>query len=494
MARRNSPKASVRLRRLQSLWATTKDRTNRVRGRVVAFADKRPLPAFFSLLGIFLILIIAGNFLRSPKATPDTGKQQPVPVDVFSIGQSPKVELTAKVEKTGVITVSAQSGGIVQAVNVYPGQRINRGTNLVSLSTNYQGGSIPGATRQIAQANYKFVTDNFDLQKDMISKRRDIATRSAEQSDQLRQIADQSLGGTRELIRLNEEILASIDANIAFLESSGADEAAIMEAKSTKATVLGGLTSLRTAVHNAELGADPNRPPTQLAQLSKELTLKQLDLEEKSLELNREMSRLNLLVSQISESLLYPVTPVSGVIERVYISYGQNVKAGDPIATITGDEGTLRLVALVGSNLAKQISRISPSVIHIGSEAIELTPQYVSNEPTDGAMHAVTWILPETYASKLTNASYVSVEVSVAGPKTTAAVPFVPLDAVFQTQSGAYVFVASASADKKQTAASKSVTLGEVVGSYVYVSRGLTEGDQIIVNRNVIAGDPVEIK
>lgn len=482
-----------RLQKLRVFWDNSKTKATGVKTKVMAFADKRPLPAFFSLLGIFLVLILIGNFIRTPKATPETGAQQPIAIDVFSIGESPKVQLSAKVEKTGVITISAQSGGIVQAVNVYPGQRVTRGQNLVSLSSNYQGGSIPGATRGIAQASYKFVTDNFDLQKDMINKRRDIATRSAEQSEELRKIADQSLGGTREIIRLNEEILASIDANIAYLESSGADEATILEAKSTKASVLGGLTSLRTAVHNAELAAGTDKPPAQLAALSKELTLKQLEIEEKSLELNREISRLNLLVAQISESFLYPVTPVAGIVERVHVSYGQNVRAGDPIATITGDTGKLRLVALVGSGMAKQISRISPSVIHLGTETVEIAPQYISTEPTDGNLHAVTWILPETYEAAVTNASFVSVEVAISGPATSAAIPFVPLDAVFQTQSGAYVFVASSSGDKKQ-AVNKPVTLGEVVGSYVRVTEGLTSGDQIIINRNVIAGDIVELR
>jgi len=482
-----------RLQKLRVFWDKTKTKTSDTKDRVVAFADKRPLPAFFALLGIFLLLIVAGNFIRTPKATPEAAAQQPIAVDVFSVGASPKVQLSAKVEKTGVITISAQSGGIVQAVNVFPGQRVTRGTNLASLSTNYQGGSIPGATRGIAQANYKFVTDNFDLQKDMINKRRDIATRSAEQSEELRLIADQSLGGTREIIRLNEEILVSVDANLAYLVSSGADEATILEAKSTKASVLSGLASLRTAVHNTELAASTDKPPAQLAALSKELTLKQLDIEEKSLELSREIARLNLLVAQVSESFLYPVTPVSGIVERVHVSYGQSVKAGDPIATITGDTGKLRLVALVGSDMAKQVSRISPSIIHLGTRTVELSPQYISTEPTDGSLHAITWILPETYEAAVTNASFVAVDVAISGPATSAAIPFVPLDAVFQTQSGAYVFVASASGDKKQ-AVNKPVTLGEVVGSYVRITEGLTDGDQIIVNRNVIAGDPVELR
>ena len=39
---------------------------------------------------------------------------------------------------------------------------------------------------------------------------------------------------------------------------------------------------------------------------------------------------------------------------------------------------------------------------------------------------------------------------------------------------------------------SQEVVLGEVVGSYVEVIEGLNEGDQVILNRNIIAGDSVK--
>jgi multidrug efflux pump subunit AcrA (membrane-fusion protein) len=488
---------SVFVQKAKNIFSATKKASIRAKTKVLTYADARPLPAFFMLLGALLALIILGNFIRTPKATPESGVHEPKHVEVYGIGESPKIQLTAKVEKTGVLTIVAQSGGIVQNVHVTPGAQVNRGAALVSLSTNYQGGSIPGVTRQIAQKNYDFVQGNYDTQKEMIQKRRDIANKSDDMAGELRTIANQSISDTKTLISLNEGIVNSIDANIAYLEATnvgGSNDADILQAKSGKASVLGGLLSLKSALRNTEYQSSNDQEPADLSRISRDLTQKQLDLEERSLDLNRELSKLNLTLARISESLLYPTSPVSGVVERVYVNPGEQVNAGAPLVTISGNTGSLRLIALVGSEMASEVSRIEPTVVHIGDKMVEVTPLYVSREPTDGALHAIVYILPEEFEAVLTNASFVNVSVPMASQKSSASVPFVPLDAVFQTQGGAYVFVASASADASRTAVSREVKLGDVIGSFVRVETGLTTGDQIILNRNVVAGDVVTIE
>ncbi len=463
----------------------------------MAFADKRPLPAFFALLGIFLLFIIAGNFLRTPKQTDKVTETAPKAVTVFGIGESPKVELTAKVEKSGVVTIVAQTPGIVQGINVTPGVQVGKGTGLVWLSTNYQGGSIPSAARQIAQKNYDFVVTNYDVQKEMIGKRREIANKLDDQAAELREISDNSISDTKSLISLNEEILTSLNANIAYLESTnvgGANDAAILEAKSGKTAVLAGINGLKSGLEMLEYQTNNDQEPAELSRLSRDLTNKQLDLEERSLDLTRELSRLNLLIARISEAMMYPVSPVAGTVERVHVNIGQNVNPGDPLVTVSGNAGTLRLTALVGSDIARGVSKLEPSVVQIGGKVLEVTPLYVSREPTDGALHAIVYVLPDYYAEKLTNATYVTVEVPMQSEKSVASVPFVPLDAVFQTQTGAYVFVASSSADANRVAVNRPVTLGEVVGSFVRIAQGLASGDQIILDRNVVAGDHVTIQ
>ena len=88
----------------------------------------------------------------------------------------------------------------------------------------------------------------------------------------------------------------------------------------------------------------------------------------------------------------------------------------------------------------------------------------------------------------MTNGSFIGIDLSIEGQSISGAFPYVPLDSVFQTQDTAYIYVADG--DK---AASRDVVLGEVIGSNVEIREGLRGGDQVILNRNVLSGDKIQI-
>jgi hypothetical protein len=60
---------------------------------------------------------------------------------------------------------------------------------------------------------------------------------------------------------------------------------------------------------------------------------------------------------------------------------------------------------------------------------------------------------------------------------------------VYQTQDTSFVLVA-----QNNKAVTKTIQVGEVFGDYVEVQSGLKRGDQVILNRNVIADDTVKIQ
>lgn len=461
---------------------------------VVSIVDRRPLISFFVFMALLVGLIVAGNILRQPKPAAESHEVAPKHVDVASIGENPRVQVSAKIEKSGVIRLVAQSPGIVQSIYKTEGSAVGRGTWIIGLSTNYQGGNVSSVSRQLAQKNVEFAEQNYPTQLEMIRKRREIADLSFGQADKMRDITSQSIEETKTIISLNEEILASIEDQIEFLETSGADEADIMTAKQAKVGVLTGLNGLKTALRNSEYQGGDDHEPAQLAEKSRDLTLRQLDIEERSLNLSLEIGKLNLRMAQISESLMYPASPVNGVVERINVKVGQAVNPGTVLATITSNKTAVTAVAAVSSELADAISVLEKSRLTFGRTTIELAPRYVSGEPTEGNMHAVLYSIPDEYADELNNSSYITVEIPVSKPKSAAAVPFVPLDAIFQTQTDAYVFVATQSANGTLTAESRKVTLGDVIGSYVRIMTGLASGDQVILNRNIIAGDPVAIQ
>ena len=465
--------------------------------RLIRFVDDKPLVSLFSTLILLFALIIIGNFLRRPApAAPET---EPVvkTVELYSIGSVPKIKLGGRVEKSGVLTITADASGFVQKIYAQPGTSVTRGKPLFWLSSTATGGTMASVSRQIAEKNYQLTVDTFDTQKELLSKRREIAEKSDAQTDELRDITDKSLGDTRNLISLNEQMLGSLDGQLNQLtqnNTDGANDAAILQTQQAKAGVLAGLNSLRNALRTSEYQVNGDQEPAQLSNLSRELTLKQLELEEKSLDLTKEISKLNLTIASISESMMYPSAPCSGIVERVHVSFGQSVNPGTILTTISCAKSQAQIVVPVSAEIAAHVSRIEKSLLELpNSELVELVPLYVSTEPTEGGLHSILFELPDMYNDQISDGAFVTVSVPVGEAHTTAIIPFVPLDSVYQTQNEAYVLVAEKNGEQL-IAATKTVRLGVVQGSYVEVTEGLGEGDQVIVDRNVIAGDIVTSK
>lgn len=455
------------------------------------FAQKSPIKAFVVLLLVLFSLIFLSNILSKPAADTATAQDVVKEVSVYAIGTSPKITVQAVVEKSGVVKIVTLSGGVVQAINVFPGQSVYRGTNLLSLSSNYQGGNIFSVQRQLAQVQYKNVLDTYQTNKDLIGKQRELASANDDNSDELRAISNQSLDSTRGLINLNNEILNTLaqqQADLEALPQSPANDAAILQTKQLRSQLLSGNSQLQAGLRQTEYSGSADEPPAQLSNLGKDIALKQLELQEKALDLNKEISRLSLVLAQISESMMYPSSPFNGTVERVYVKIGESVAPGTPLVQISGNSKSLTAVALLSREMASGISQADMSTLHLGKKKYESAPFYVSTEATEGSLYSAQFSIPEEYNSEVTDNGYITIDIPMGLPQTGSAIPFIPVDSVFQTQDQAFLFVV-----KNQKAESRTVVLGEVIGRFVEVKSGLKDGDVVILNRNVISGDKVKI-
>jgi hypothetical protein len=70
---------------------------------------------------------------------------------------------------------------------------------------------------------------------------------------------------------------------------------------------------------------------------------------------------------------------------------------------------------------------------------------------------------------------------------------FIPLDAVYQSQTTASVNVVDAS-QQPTVAKNIQIILGKVAGQYVEVIEGLKAGDKVILDRSVVAGDQIVVE
>src|SRR5258708_47346 len=126
--------------------------------QVSQFSRKRPITIFLVTLALLLGLILGGNFLFGPKPGEAPKGPQAKQVQIYTIGSVPKVTTQAQIQNSGVITITALSGGVVQSINVVEGEQVEKGANLITLSSSYDGSSAPGiqlgiASKQLHQIN-----------------------------------------------------------------------------------------------------------------------------------------------------------------------------------------------------------------------------------------------------------------------------------------------------------------------------------------------------
>ncbi len=459
--------------------------------RFMLFAKKKPITAFIILLGVLLFLIVLSNLISRPVKEDEDVKLPVKEVSIYTIGSSPKIKVQAQVEKSGVIKIVSLGNGVVQNINVFVGQEVYRGTNIVSLSTNYQGGNAFSLQRQLAQTQYANVLGTYQTQKDLIGKQREITNKNDENSDELRNITRQSLDQTRGLINLNNDILNTLSFNQSQYQatnSGGLNDALILQMKQLRSQLLAGNNQLESALRNSEYSSFDDEVLAKISDLNKDIALKQLELQEKALDLGKEVSRLNVMLTQVNEAIMYPSSPINGKVERIYVKAGQVVSPGMPIAQISGESKSLKAVAFLSRELSQAVSRLEASTLNFGTKQYEEVPFYVSEEATDGSLYTAQFIVPNEFSSFVTDKGYITIDIPIGFPQTGGTVPFIPLDAVFQTQDQAYLYIV-----KDNKAESKKVNLGQVLGRFVEITSGLVSKDQVIINRNVIQGDPVKI-
>ena len=461
--------------------------------RLVSVVDRRPLTSFFILLAALFGLIVLSNLAQRPKPKEKEASVPAKAVSTYSIGKAPSVKMQAQVEKSGVIQIVALTSGVINQVNVTEGQNVSQGTNLIWMTTNYQGGNIFSLQRQLAGTQYQNVLDTYQTQKDIIAKQRDIAYKTNDNTGKLRDISAKSIDETKSLISLNQDIIDTLDANIKDLESSktgGTGDAqidqAILGAKQMKSQFQSGLNQLNSAVRNTEYQTNTDNPPTQLADLQRDITIKQLELQEKALDLSREVSRLQLQIAQVSEAMMHPVAPFPGVVQRVHVKVGQQVNPGTLLVTLSGSEGHAKLVVYAPREIARKISMLEQSTIHVSGTTLYAQPYFVSDDAVQGSLYAIDYDLPDTYYGKVTDKSYIEVDLPLGYPDTGSTIPFVPIDSVYQDENQSYIFVL-----ENGKAVSRQVELGHVYGSYVEVTNGLAAGDTVVTSRTVLNGDRV---
>ncbi len=467
-------------------YFVTKSRIYRV--RVVKHINKHPLRSFFIALGLVLALIIISSLLPKPKT--EVIKQEVIKsVEVYRIGTAPKISVQAQIKKSGVIAINSQTSGIVNKIHSFEGTKVSRGALLLEIGTNYYGGNSASVSRQITQKQADLTNSTYPDQKEIIKKQKELANKSDDNSDQLRDITAKSNDETNALIAINETILTTINENIATLQVDPvANRADILSAQQLKSQYTASINAARASLRSNQYSSASDKPGAQISDLTREVALKQLDIQDKQLDVNKEVSNLQLTLARINEGMYYPVSPFSGTIQRVFVKEFESVNPGSPLLILSqvAEEDPITAVAYVSKDVARRVSFLEPSILHIEDKTYEAKPTFVSTEAVQGTLYAIYYPIPDSLNSDLTSEGFITVDVPVGFPDTSASVPFVPIDSIYQTRTNSYLYVVDG-----EKAKAKEVVLGQILGRFVEIESGITSSDEVILNRNIIDGDKV---
>jgi len=449
------------------------------------FIADHSLLAFFGLLAVLLVLLGVSRYYKAQKQKQAVKPPKNIAkeAEVYQVGSFPYVKVQAQVDKAGVITVVAQTGGVVQKIYVPEGKQVKKGQTLVRLSTNYQGGSAQSISRQLAQKQYENFEASYQDQKQALAKQKEIAQLSDENSQELADISRQSAIGTEDLVHLNKEILDQLEKAIEADPNN-------LTLKTSRAQIKAAYENANAQLRQLKHQADETKPPAEIPQAKKEATLAQLAVQEKALDLQKDVLKLQLDLARIQESLLYPAAPFAGRVEQVFVKPGQMVSPGTPIATIVGQTNDITATAYVSKNIAKNVSTTTASEIEVGDETIKVLPTFVSNEATRGVLYSILYDIPAEYGQLLGNKEYVMVKVPLGYTSnlTQGEGVYVPIDAIHNTQSGSFLLVVGPNCQTE----SKQVEVGPLYGQFAYVYGDVVEGEPVVLSRNVVAGDRIK--
>lgn len=458
--------------------------------KTVSFIRRRPFVSFLISLLILLGLIVTGNML-APKPKVEQKAEIVKPIQIYKVGESPKITLQGKIEKSGVIKITSLVPGVASKINFFEGQIVDKGTILLSLASNYQGGNAASLSRQLSATQNTNTKQTFDTQKEIVRLQRELAHKADTSADELRSITDKSLQDSRDLIDLNQSIINTLNENERELRennSGGINDALILQTQQQRAATQAGLNQLRSGLRANEFQTASDKAPAQISDIQKDLALKQLDIQEKALDLSLKISGLQLQIAQVTEAQFYPSSPFAAKIQRVHVKEGQAINPGTVLMTISAIEDPIHAIVSVPQDIAANVSTLEESKVILSKTDLMIRPTLVSTEATEGTLYSIIYTIPDGYISEVVEGGYVAIEIPVGLVSAGGAIPFIPLDSVFQSGSSSFIFVA-----RGDKAESKEVKLGNVFGRFVEVISGLNKGDQVILNRNILAGDKVRV-
>jgi RND family efflux transporter MFP subunit len=182
------------------------------------FAQKNAILTFVIFLALLFGTIFASHALRTKTTTQETPQVATKVTKIYSAESPAYITAASTLTKETAVPVVALVPGIVQQIFVRPGQAVQTGTVLLSLTNDYNSGSA-ALQKAIAKNNRDLTTQIADLDKEIQKKEEHIIRSNDTLSDAAETVALKNLQKARESRKMS---VANTDLSYALAEQSDA--------------------------------------------------------------------------------------------------------------------------------------------------------------------------------------------------------------------------------------------------------------------------------
>lgn len=478
-----SPQKSPSTRGLKPVLSNA----NMKRKQFIAWLKKHSLKTVSLIVILFLILFGVSVFTKKPQPAPESPSPKPLKVQTMIVGsQNSALQTSGSIQNLSAVTLVAQTAGPVKKIFAVEGTNLKKGTRVVSQETGYGTGNASYIGVQIAEKNVQIAQTTLDNTVQSVTKAREIADKNRENTEELRKISADSIQGTRKVVDTTKQVIAKIESDIA----ATTDADIIQGLRQQLISFQNILNQSENGLKNLEYSTNTDKPQSKLADYAKDQVYLATQLQLDTTKLSKEISDLNLRSARIQASLSTVRSPFAGTVERVFVTEGQYVTPGTPVARITGTDAKLCLVIPISGFSAASIDENSSLEIAVNNQPYLIPITHVSSTPTNGQLYEVLATLPDSLSGQIFEGQTIEVSLPTIGSqnmKTKTSNVFIPLEAVFVTNTERYVYVYDNGIARRRVIQTKNV-----IGNEIEITEGLTQGEEIIIDRRVFEGQKVE--
>jgi RND family efflux transporter MFP subunit len=250
------------------------------------------------------------------------------------------------------------------------------------------------------------------------------------------------------------------------------------------------IDQLENAVRSAEAQVQSTRTQKKNAEARLESARKSKEQQIISARSSLNNAQGQLRLAQIQAGDLAVKSPISGRVTQKYAELGSKVSVGQPIAEISQTD-MLLIEVEVSPDEVKRLRQGQSVTLVSGQDSYSGTLNRIYPSAGEQNRKVKAEIVFDNTGRDLIPGSFVDVVLPLEAPESAKAGSiFIPLESVFITPSGNYVFLAEESRAVKQ-----EVELGQTSGNQIEVTAGLSAGDKLIVkgSKNLKEGENIKI-